>query len=125
MQEHAAVIAPMRMVVLLTVALFVCWLAAPRHRLWPRGSGPTALTLLASSGAPRPVPRSFSASVPDFRCATLPNNVVISCSAAMSRFVLAQLLVPGRGPCCSGLDCLGSLSYAAAILSASAGAEMP
>lgn len=54
MQEHAAVIAPMRVVVLLTLALLMFWLAAPRHRLWARDSGPTALTLLASTGAPCP-----------------------------------------------------------------------
>ena len=47
-------IAPVRVVVLLTLALLVFWLAAPRHGLWPHGGGPTALALLASSGAPRP-----------------------------------------------------------------------
>ena len=49
---------------------------------------------------------------------------MIGCSAAMSRFVVAQPVVSGRGPCCSSLNCLGCPAYAAAILNTSAGAEI-
>mmetsp|Transcript_4049 Transcript_4049/g.11747 ORF Transcript_4049/g.11747 Transcript_4049/m.11747 type:complete len:512 (-) Transcript_4049:554-2089(-) len=49
-QEHAAVLAPVRAVVVVSVALLVWWLAMAGHSGWPRTAGPTALTLLSSSG---------------------------------------------------------------------------
>lgn len=46
-------LAPVRAVVVVSVALLVWWLAMAGHSGWPRTAGPTALTLLSSSGAPR------------------------------------------------------------------------